>query len=138
MIGKLRVKGREQCRFWVRVLKIEHEIEHVSALINKPGPRKWAASPVITEYSVDDDFKIYVFIVMDIDQIGIMGGQGWVWLSDKVNEPAVRQERDQLAAETLDLLQKKSWDEVLELELEKQPKGGKIHGIVMKAPQKED
>lgn len=114
---KLGVKGKDQCRFWIRALKLEDEVEMVRKMIDIPGPRKWAASPVITEFTVDEDFKFYIFIVLKIDSLGIMDGQGDVYITDKAHEEETRARRDRLADEIMAQLEKdKRFDEILKVE----------------------
>lgn len=118
---KFAVKGKDQCRFWARTLKFEQEIEYVQALMLEPGPRKWAAVPIVAEFEVEPDYKFYYFFVLRVGNLGIDEGDGIIWLTDQEHLEEVRKARDELADAVLkNLHEQRKFDEVLEMPSKKE------------------
>lgn len=81
-----------------------------------PGPRKFAAVPVVAEYEVERDYRFYYFFVLKVDSIGISNGDGIIWITDREHLEAVRKERDTLADEVLaNFYKERKFDEVIEM-----------------------
>lgn len=115
------IHGKDQCRFWARALKFDEELELVQKMMLAPGPRKFAAVPIIAQYEVEPDYHFYYCIVLKVDSLGIQNGEGVIWIADRACEKKVCEDRDKLAGQWLEHMHKeRKFDEVLDMPTKKE------------------
>lgn len=120
----LQVNSKEEGQFWARALKLEEEIEKVRQLMEVPGPRKWAAVPVVAEYLINEKCKIIYFLTFTVDNLGLNHGLGILFFADEAHWPEAFGLRDELANDILGKMEKgeggQRFDEVIEMPLKKE------------------
>jgi hypothetical protein len=105
---KIRVNSKEQTPFWIRVFKLENEIEQVRKMMEKPGPRKWASVPVINEFYVDKDLEFVYVLLFTVDAVGAQACIGMVFLCDREDRNEVLEVRDKLADDVMKSMEARS------------------------------
>jgi hypothetical protein len=105
---KILVNSKEQAPFWIRIFKLESEIEQVRKLMEVPGPRKWASVPVINEFYVDKDLEFIYILLFTVDAVGAQDCMGMVFLCDTENRNEVLEVRDKLADDVLKSMEERS------------------------------
>ena len=98
---KIYVNSEAQAKFWVRVFRLEAEIEAVRKLMDQAGPRKWASVPVINEFKIDKDLEFCCVLLFTVDAVGPNHVIGSVFICDQPNREEILRERDRLAAEVM-------------------------------------
>jgi hypothetical protein len=118
---QIQVNSKDQAQFWIRVFKLEDEIERVRKMMDNAGPRKWAAVPVVSEYGVDDDLRFIYFLNFSIDALGANHCVGFVFVTDKENEAEIVEARDKIATHVLsDIEKRRHFDEIAPIERKKE------------------
>lgn len=80
-----------------------------------------AAVPLVMDFEVDPDLRFHVFIVANVDSLGLKDGLGFIWISDRKHDAEAIQERDALADDILaDMSKQKHFDEVIEIETKRE------------------
>lgn len=115
---KIAVRGKAEIAFWIRVLRLENDIEKLSAMVRE---LPWSADqkafcPVIDEYDVGD-LHFRVMLGLNIDCLGVSNGFGTIWLA--MGEKYVEQatiERDKVGDELIRMSKARPFYKVLEVE----------------------
>jgi hypothetical protein len=113
--GRIVFVGQLATKFWVRTLGLEKDVEEARALMGARIERKWGAIPIVAEYEVEPDFKWIYLVVVNVDILGIKDGMGVVYFASRAFEEEIMQARDAQAKELLDGMEKRPFDEVVEL-----------------------
>jgi len=100
---KINVKAEAvQAKFWIRLFKLEEEIEHVRLLMAEANtPRKWASVPIVNEFEVDKDLEFAYVLLFTVDAVGPKDVIGQVFICDQSNREEIIEVRDKLADEVM-------------------------------------
>jgi hypothetical protein len=114
--GRIVFQGRTEAKFWAKALAIEGEVEQALKLLDADNRRVRAAVPVIAEYKVSEEFIFIYVMVLDVDSLGITGGQGVIFYADSAYQAEAFQRRDKFADDLMEELQKRGgYDEMIEV-----------------------
>jgi hypothetical protein len=102
----IRVINKAQTEFWIRMFKLESQIEW--AVRQLTGPRKRITVPIMAEFVVEPDLKWIYCLVLFIDPIGLQNGFGYVYGcdSDPEDQKIVYEFRDHFADSVMRELEK--------------------------------
>jgi len=102
MKQKITVNSESQAKFWVRVFKLEAEIEEVRLLMAEANtPRKFASVPVVNEFYVDKDLEFHYVLLFNVDAVGPNHVIGQVFICDEPNRQEIEKIRDELADDVM-------------------------------------
>jgi hypothetical protein len=120
--GKIVFEGQLATRFWVRALDLAQDIKDVQELLAAKAERKEASIPIIAECKVDHQLTFVFVIVAKVDSLGLQDGSGLVYFASPQHLAEVIQLRDKMAADILKVLEKRGFDEVIEIEEKRESK----------------
>jgi hypothetical protein len=105
-------------KFWVRVFGLEERVEETQKLIQaKLEKRTFGAIPIISDYQVSDELRWYYVMVLNVDALGLCGGNGIIFYADQANAAEAKRRHEVFAKGIMDAMEQspKKWDEIIEM-----------------------
>jgi len=109
---KILVNSKAQAPFWVRLFRLEQEMEEVRKQVAVPGRRVLASAPVINEYRVDENLQFAYCLLFQVDAVGVVDCLGIVFIFDEPNRAEIIKARDDLADEVMEEMTKRHQEKV--------------------------
>jgi hypothetical protein len=81
MKARFKVQGKQELGFWLRAFQMEFVIEQAQAEVIAGKRLESAVCPIISEYQVGR-WWWQMFLVPTVDALGLLDGNGYLWLSD--------------------------------------------------------
>lgn len=87
MKAQFKVEGKAEVQFWIRAFQFDDAIEHAQQSVLEKA--KAATVPIVSEYNCGRFFW-QLFIIAEVDALGLTGGRGVLWLT---TDPKIREEQ---------------------------------------------
>lgn len=120
MLIRIPAKGKAEIQFWLRSFQIEDEVQKVMDLLNEDARRVKAFVPIISEYESGSIVWVYILALV-IDSLGLIEGEGSIWLTNtKAHQAVALKARDDLAEFAIKMAREQDkLKEIIEMEPKK-------------------